>query len=118
MRSGTMMLRVMACSLLALGVAQAAGSPASVSAAGVTLKSVSADLPFGDRAFPPGPDVDLVTSNCTGCHSAGMVLTQPALSRADWDGEVAKMRTIYKAPIAAEDVPAIAAYLAALKPAP
>ena len=44
-----------------------------------------------------------------------MVLTQPALSRAAWQAEVDKMRNIYKAPVAAEDVPAIVDYLAGLR---
>jgi cytochrome c5 len=113
-----LMIRAIACSLLMLGAARAADAPASVSAAGVTLKSVGADLPFGDRALPAGTDVDLVTSTCTGCHSAGMILNQPALSRADWEGEIAKMKAVYKAPVQAADIAAIAAYLAALKPAP
>ena len=40
-----------------------------------------------------------------------MVLTQPPLTKASWEDEVNKMRNIYKAPIAAEDVPAIVTYL-------
>jgi len=40
-----------------------------------------------------------------------MVLTQPSLSRADWEAEVEKMRDLYKAPIAAKDVPPIVDYL-------
>jgi len=39
-------------------------------------------------------------------------LTQPYLSRAEWQSEVDKMRNIYKAPIAAEDATAIVDYLA------
>jgi len=50
-------------------------------------------------------------------HSAGMVLTQPHLSSADWQAEVEKMRNAYKAPIADADVPAIVDYLANLKSA-
>ncbi len=113
-----MIIRLIAFALLALGTVRAADAPASVSAAGVTLKSVSADLPFGDRALPAGTDADLVTSTCTGCHSAGMILNQPALSRAEWEGEIAKMKAVYKAPVEATDMAAIAAYLAALKPGP
>jgi hypothetical protein len=55
-----------------------------------------------------------VNNNCLVCHSAGMVLTQPRLPRAVWQAEVDKMRSTYKAPIAAEDVPAIVEYLAKL----
>jgi hypothetical protein len=45
-----------------------------------------------------------------------MVLTQPRLSRSQWQAEVDKMRNTYKAPISATDVPAIVDYLANLKP--
>jgi len=44
-----------------------------------------------------------------------MVLTQPHLSRADWQAEVGKMRNAYKAPITDADVPAIVDYLANLR---
>jgi hypothetical protein len=45
-----------------------------------------------------------------------MVLMQPALPAAAWQTEVNKMIKVYKAPIAAADVPAILAYLTQLKP--
>jgi cytochrome c5 len=89
-------------------------APAAVSAAGITLHSVSIALPPGDRMFP-GKDADAINSNCLACHSAGMVLQQPALSRAAWQAEVEKMRSQYKAPVAETDVPAIVAYLEAHK---
>ena len=88
----------------------AAGS--SVSAAGVTLHSVSVDLPNSERSFPGGGDAEAINANCLTCHSAGMVLNQPMLTRAAWQAEVEKMRGQYKAPINEADVPAIVAYLA------
>jgi len=81
----------------------------------ITLKSVSVDLPFGDRMFPDGPGADAVNSNCLACHSAGMVLDQPALSKAQWRTEVEKMRTAYKAPIDPKEVDTIVDYLAGLR---
>ena len=42
-------------------------------------------------------------------------MNQPALSRTAWEGEVTKMRNVYKAPVAAEDVATIVGYLAAVK---
>jgi hypothetical protein len=45
------------------------------------------------------------------------VLTQPALSPAQWRAEVEKMRTAYKAPIDAKDIDTIVNYLVALRPA-
>jgi cytochrome c5 len=81
----------------------------------LSLKSVSVDLPFGDRMLPDGPGSDLVNSNCLACHSAGMVLNQPALSKAQWRTEVEKMRTAYKAPIDPKDVDAIVEYLVSIR---
>src|SRR6266702_423161 len=60
-----------------------------------TLKSVSVELPTSDVAFP-GANAQAITDNCLACHSAGMVLTQPSLSKATWDGIVEKMIHTYK----------------------
>jgi hypothetical protein len=79
------------------------------------LKSVNVDLPFGDRMFADGPGSEAVNNNCLACHSAGMVLTQPALSKAQWRAEVEKMRTAYKAPIDPKDVDTIVGYLVAIQ---
>ena len=79
------------------------------------LKSVKLDLPDSDKMFPTGPGSDAINNNCLACHSAGMVLTQPALSKQAWAAEVNKMTNNYKAPIAGEDVGAIVGYLTALK---
>jgi hypothetical protein len=81
----------------------------------LSLKSVTVDLPFGDRVFPDGPGADAVSNNCLACHSVGMVLNQPALSREQWQAEVDKMRLAYKAPIDPKDVGAIVNYLIALR---
>jgi len=80
-----------------------------------TFKSASVDLTPGDRMFPSGPNADTVNANCLACHSAGMVLNQPALSRSEWQAEVNKMRTSYKAPIDQKDVPLIVDYLVSLR---
>ena len=70
-------------------------------------------MPDDDTVLPPGPHVDAVTQNCTACHSPAMILTQPRLTRAAWEGEVAKMIKVYKAPIDEKDVPVIVDYLVA-----
>ncbi len=80
------------------------------------LKSVNVDLPIGDRMFE-GPGSDVANNNCLTCHSAGMVLNQPALTKAQWRTEVEKMRTAYKAPIDAKDIDTIVNYFVALQPA-
>jgi cytochrome c5 len=90
---------------------------AARAAASLELKSVTVDLPDSDRTFPPGPGSDAVTNNCLACHSAGMVLNQPTLSKAAWAAEVNKMITAYKAPVAPEDVGAIVDYLTGLQSA-
>ena len=68
--------------------------------------------------FPGGASADAINANCVTCHSAGMVLNQPALSRADWTAEVHKMARVYKAPVSPGDQAAIIDYLAATKGAP
>jgi hypothetical protein len=79
------------------------------------LESVKIDLPDSDRIFPDGPGSDAINNNCLACHSAGMVLNQPALSKQAWAAEVTKMINAYKALVAAEDVGPIVEYLAGLR---
>jgi hypothetical protein len=92
-----------------------AAAASTVTAAGVTLHSVSVEWPGSDRMFPGGADAEAINNNCMACHSAGMVLNQPNLTRAAWQQEVEKMRAQYKAPVDEKDVPAIVAYLASHK---
>jgi mono/diheme cytochrome c family protein len=108
------MARVLLPIVLLAGIAIAA--PAPQAADKIVLKSVTVDLPAGDRMFPDGPGADAVNNNCLACHSAGMVLNQPALAKPQWEALVTKMRATYKAPIDPKDVDAIVAYLAAMKP--
>jgi hypothetical protein len=79
------------------------------------LKSVKIDLPDSDKMFADGPGSDAINNNCLACHSADMVLNQPALSKQAWAAEVNKMINNYKAPVAPEDVGAIVEYLTAVK---
>ena len=81
----------------------------------IALKSLDINLPFGDALFPTGPGADVANGNCLACHSVEMVLNQPALPKATWEAEVAKMRNVYKAPLDAKDVPAIVDYLVSIK---
>jgi len=80
----------------------------------IPLKSVNVEIPFGDRMFE-GPGSDVANNNCLACHSAGMVLDQPALSQAQWRAEVEKMLTAYKAPVDPKEVDAIVAYLVSIR---
>jgi mono/diheme cytochrome c family protein len=97
-----------------------AAPPSGVTAAGVTLTSVSVVFPGSANTFPPGPGgaqagAMLANANCLTCHSAGMVLNQPNLTKVAWHAEVMKMIKEFQAPIAAGDVPGIADYLASIK---
>ena len=84
-------------------------------AAPFELKPVKIELPDSDTMFPNGPGSDAINNNCLACHSADMVLNQPALSKQAWMAEVHKMINNYRAPIAPEDVGAIVDYLTAFK---
>ena len=88
--------------------------PSSVSAAGFTLASTAVDLPIDDAQYPAGPHADVINANCTSCHSPGMALGRPMLSKDQWTAEVTKMREVYKAPVPASAVPAIVGYLTSL----
>lgn len=81
----------------------------------IVLKSVTVTLPQSNRAFPEGPGLETVKSNCVTCHSPGMILTQPRMPKAAWQAEVAKMRNVYKAPVDEKDVASIVDYLTAVK---
>ena len=95
--------------------AKPGATPSEVVAAGITLQSVSIELPASDRMFPGGSAAEAINNNCLTCHSAGMVLNQPNFTQAVWQAEVDKMRAQYKAPVNAQDVPAIVAWLASHK---
>ena len=100
---------------LALVVATLLALPAADAKTRFVLKSVEVTFPQSDRGLPDGPGRDVVQNNCFSCHSAGMILTQPALPKAVWEAEVAKMRNVYKAQLDDKDVPAIVDYLTAVK---
>jgi hypothetical protein len=107
------MFRNLLSATILLGVAS---MPALARAASPSeLKPVKIDLPDSDKMFAAGPGSDAINNNCLACHSADMVLNQPALSKQAWAAEVNKMINNYKAPIAPEDVGPIVEYLTALK---
>jgi cytochrome c553 len=79
------------------------------------IKSTSVDLPSGDSLFAGGSSADAINNNCLSCHSADMVLNQPALPKATWEAEVRKMINVYKAPVDEADVGSIVAYLVKIR---
>ena len=103
--------------IAAFGLALAIAAPACVRAAdqAPVLKSVTVTLPTDSRFLPDGPGSDLANANCLICHSAGMVLNQPNLSKAAWQAAVDKMIAAFKAPIQADVVPDIVKYLVSIK---
>jgi hypothetical protein len=106
--------RTVAPPAVAAETSRAVSSPSSINGGGTTLHSVSFDLPVSDRTFPGGAAADAINNNCLACHSAGMVLTQPAMPRGAWQAKVDSMRNNYKAPVAEAAVPAIVDYLASM----
>ncbi len=106
----------MSCKLLSVALLGAAvlGPASGVAEPAFTLKSVKVDLPESETTFP-GPGADAINNNCLACHSAGMVLTQPSMTRTAWQAEVEKMIRVYKAPVDSKDAAAIIDYLARTK---
>lgn len=75
------------------------------------FQNASITLPEPAVALPPGPNAELVTAVCTACHSADMMLYQPALGEKDWAKTIDKMRAVYKASIDPADEAKVIAYL-------
>ena len=91
-------------------------SAASLGLATVQAAPVSYKLPDETAAFKPGANLDTVQNNCTACHSADYVKTQPRgekFRKDFWAAEVTKMIKVYGAPIEDADVGKIVDYLTA-----
>lgn len=109
--AGATLFSVAACSANGGKDAADAARPSAMGA-DFALTSQSITLPVdANETFPAGPHADAMEANCRACHSPSMILVQPPLSHDDWAKEVDKMRSVYKASVAEEDVPAILAYL-------
>lgn len=60
----------------------------------------------------PLPGYAKAQANCVACHSAEYMLYQPpSAPRGYWENMVKRMKTVFKAPIPDEDMPAIVDYL-------
>jgi mono/diheme cytochrome c family protein len=77
---------------------------------------VSVQLPTSPTLFPAGQGADIANSQCVICHSPDMVLYQPARTQEQWKETINKMRSVYGAPLPAEQVDVLATYLSQLKP--
>ena len=100
--------------LLALVAASVLAAVPGRAAPALTLKSAKVELPDSTTMFQ-GPGADAINNNCLSCHSAGMVLNQPALPTAVWRATVEKMIHTYMAPVDKQDVAAIVDYLTRTK---
>ena len=88
----------------------------AVAVSAVGAAPIAYKLPEETAEFRPGPNLDVVKNNCTGCHSADYISTQPqgAKYKKDfWQAEVTKMIKVYGAPIEEADIGRIVDYLAA-----
>jgi sulfite dehydrogenase (cytochrome) subunit B len=86
-----------------------------LSLAPISASPISYQLPLETAAFKPGPNLEVVQNNCTGCHSADYIATQPRgpkFKKDFWQAEVNKMIKVYGAPIEDADVAKIVEYLA------
>ena len=91
--------------LTLLGACHAADAPKKIA-----LSSQTIALPPETATLP----ADILTVNCTACHSPEMILTQPRLKPEQWQAEITKMRGAYKAGIDEQDDAKIVAALLAL----
>ena len=89
---------------------------ASLGLAAAGAAPVAYTLPEETAAFKPGSNLEVVQNNCTACHSADYVKTQPRgekFKKDFWAAEVTKMIKVYGAPIEDTDVGKIVDYLTA-----
>ena len=88
-------------------------APAAITMGGTSLASTKIALPT-DEPQLAGAATEIITNNCTACHSVEMIQMQPPLDAKTWGAEVTKMRTVFHAAIDAKDDPAIVTALLAL----
>jgi mono/diheme cytochrome c family protein len=79
-----------------------------------TWSRITVRIPTSAALYPAGSGAAIANSQCLICHSAGMVLSQPSLSQAQWTATINKQRDAYGAPLPADQVTPLAAYLSEL----
>jgi len=93
---------------LALGAALGPGAPAH--AVTKTIQLPPDGVQWKANALP---GYAKVSAQCVACHSAEYAAYQPASApRGYWENMVKRMKTVFKAPVADEDIPVIVDYLA------
>lgn len=93
------MRRLVPLVLLALAACQQAEAPKDAA----TFETQTIALPAETAALPATPAGELLTINCTSCHSAEMIQQQPPMDAMKWAATVKKMREAYKATYPASD---------------
>jgi mono/diheme cytochrome c family protein len=109
--TSTVAILVMASGLAWWSSAKAGSTSGKKDEASRQWAIVSVELPASDENFPPGLGADIATSQCLICHSAGMVLRQPPLTKEEWRAEIIKMRSAYGAPMPDDQVDRLSEYL-------
>ena len=90
--------------------AVAATAMSFASAAPKTIQIPSETMQLKPSALPGYAKAQ---ANCVACHSADYMQYQPPnAARPYWDAMVKRMKAVFKAPIADDDMPAIVDYLA------
>jgi hypothetical protein len=111
MRPALLALRLFTPALLAPALlAAAVAAPAALSARprSIVLPPETVPAELADEAAAP------VVNHCAACHSLDYIVTQPRHKGAQfWRDAVAKMVTVYKAPVDPVDADAVARVLAA-----
>src|SRR5438309_3605017 len=74
-------------------------------------EGVSITLPPEAVTLPAGPGMAVTETQCKMCHSLDYITTQPRGGAAQWQGVVTKMKTVYSAPLSADESKAIVEYL-------
>lgn len=73
---------------------------------------LAAPLPALADGLKPGPGKDVVEIGCAVCHTTAYIqMNSPFISPDLWKAEVAKMRTVFGAPIDDDAAAEILAYL-------
>jgi sulfite dehydrogenase (cytochrome) subunit B len=60
---------------------EASASPAALALVAALASPISYTLPEESATFKGGPGVDVVKTNCTACHSADYINTQPRAAK-------------------------------------
>lgn len=84
----------------------------AVAPAHAAVKSITLPPDGMQLKASPLPGYQKAQASCVACHSAEYMWYQPPTApRAYWDAMVKRMKAVFKAPIADEDMPAIVDYL-------